>query len=691
MAVMMLLAAVPAASYVGLDLGLSASAASKVIKSGNCGENGSNVTFKLYDNGLLEISGKGAMKMYDGKAPYGIYTAVKDEYGDNYYVENKVKKLVIKNGVTSISTGAFGNFKKLTTVEMADTVTEIQMSAFAYCTSLSALSLSKGLQSIGGYAFSYCPSLAKVTIPDRVISIAEYAFWNCTVLKEVYIANSVKSIGYEAFSGCKNLSNIKMSDNVEEISGEAFVGTKYYNTAANWKNGVLYIGKALITANPKVVSGTCKIISGTKAIADNAFDSCTKLTGVVIPDAAASIGNYAFADCSKLSKITIPDSVKRIGTKILFSTAYSNNKTNWKNGLLYVGKKLVDANNTVTKAEIVAGTNTLSEGCFESTDITSVVLPDSITEIPDMAFAECYKLKSVKLPSKLKKIGLFAFSNCDSLKQITLPSSLTEIDDFAFYYTGIKKLTIPASVRIIGAQILGTTILNNNKNYTIKGYKNTVAEKYAVKNGYHFVSLGTHNHTFKVTKLTKATLTKDGQITKVCTGCNISVKTTIYKVSSIKLSATAYTYDGKVKTPSVIVKDSAGKTLKNGTDYTVKYSSGRKLPGTYKVAVAFKGNYSGSKTLSFSVSIGKVTGFKQVKQSGYKLSLQWNKVTGATGYEVFMYNTKSKKWVHVGTTQSTKMNFKSTTGTNQWRIRAKAVISNKTYYGPFSGTLTTKS
>ena len=159
---------------------------------------------------------------------------------------------------------------------------------------------------------------------------------------------------------------------------------------------------------------------------------------------------------------------------------------------------------------------------------------------------------------------------------------------------------------------------------------------------------------------------------------------------AVKLSATTYEYTGSAITPKVKVTY-GGKTLKNGTDYTVKYSSGRKLPGTYKVAVAFKGNYSGSKTLSFSVSIGKVTGFKQVKQSGYKLSLQWNKVTGATGYEVFMYNTKSKKWVHVGTTRSTKMNFKSTTGTNQWRIRAKAVISNKTYYGPFSGTLTTKS
>jgi uncharacterized protein YjdB len=81
----------------------------------------------------------------------------------------------------------------------------------------------------------------------------------------------------------------------------------------------------------------------------------------------------------------------------------------------------------------------------------------------------------------------------------------------------------------------------------------------------------------------------------------VDSKTTIKYVKTFTLSATSYTYDGKVKTPSVTVKDSSGKTLKKGTDYTVTYSSGRKNAGTYKVTIKMMGNYYGTKTLTFKI------------------------------------------------------------------------------------------
>ena len=101
-----------------------------------------------------------------------------------------------------------------------------------------------------------------------------------------------------------------------------------------------------------------------------------------------------------------------------------------------------------------------------------------------------------------------------------------------------------------------------------------------------------HTHTFDGGKVTKkATFTADGVKTYTCTSKDATKTEAIAKVSNVKLDKTSYTYDGKTKKPTVTVKDSKGKLLKNGTDYTVSYPSGRKNVGIYKVKVTLKGNY----------------------------------------------------------------------------------------------------
>ncbi len=117
-----------------------------------------------------------------------------------------------------------------------------------------------------------------------------------------------------------------------------------------------------------------------------------------------------------------------------------------------------------------------------------------------------------------------------------------------------------------------------------------------------------HSDTSKdIENFTQATMSADGQYEEVvkCESCKeeVSRKTVIIrKVSSVELSGTSYTYDGVVKTPSVKVKDSKGTVLTQDTDYTVTYASGRKNAGTYKVTVTMKGNYSGTKTVSFKIN-----------------------------------------------------------------------------------------
>ena len=110
----------------------------------------------------------------------------------------------------------------------------------------------------------------------------------------------------------------------------------------------------------------------------------------------------------------------------------------------------------------------------------------------------------------------------------------------------------------------------------------------------------TITHTYK-NVVTKATLSKDGNIAKKCSVCGkVASKTTIKYAKTFTLSSTSYTYNGYEKKPAVTVKDSSGKTI-SSSNYTVSYSSGRKNAGEYKVTVKMKGNYSGTKTLTFKI------------------------------------------------------------------------------------------
>lgn len=149
-----------------------------------------------------------------------------------------------------------------------------------------------------------------------------------------------------------------------------------------------------------------------------------------------------------------------------------------------------------------------------------------------------------------------------------------------------------------------------------------------------------HKHT-TTSKLTKATISKDGKIVKNCSVCKSTISTTtIPKISNIKLSTTAIVYNGKIQTPTVTVKDSKGKVLKKDTDYTIAYASGRKNVGRYSVKVTFKGNYSGTKILYFNI-IPKPTTLKSISAQSKGFTVNWNKqTTQTTGYQI-QYATKN--------------------------------------------------
>ena len=142
-------------------MGLSANAE----ESGTCGP---DLRWHLTDNGVLTISGKGEM--------YGYLYPKRAPWGDS---PEKVKRIIIGDGITTIGQAAFAGCSALTSVTIPNSVTTIGEYAFYGCKALTSVTIPNSVTEIGGHAFSDCSALTSVTIPNSVTEIGDYAFRGC--------------------------------------------------------------------------------------------------------------------------------------------------------------------------------------------------------------------------------------------------------------------------------------------------------------------------------------------------------------------------------------------------------------------------------------------------------------------------------------------------------------------------------
>ena len=192
-----------------------------------------------------------------------------------------------------------------------------------------------------------------------------------------------------------------------------------------------------------------------------------------------------------------------------------------------------------------------------------------------------------------------------------------------------------------------------------------------------------------------ATFAADGSKSIHCKNCKtISEAIAIPRINSVKISATAYTYSGGVKTPSVTVKDANGNALHNKTDYIVQYASGRKNVGTYKVIVTLKDNYSGKKTLSFTIN-PKGTAISSLSKSKKAFTAKWKKQSAQTSGYQLLYSTNSKfksrnKYVTVSSYKTTSKTIKKLAAKKKYyvKIRTYKNVSGKKYYSGWSAAKT---
>ena len=338
--------------------------------------------------------------------------------------------------------------KTVTEIIIPDNVTSISYQAFGYCSSLTSVVIGDGVTSIGNYAFCGCSSLTEVVIPDNVTRIGQGEFYKCSSLT-IYCETESQPSGWDIeWNLCDGSIDkyftcpVVWNCNENEVADDGYI----YAVIDGVRYGLYSDGTAKVVGQPRNIV-TANIAESVEykgntytvtSIGNYAFEYCSSLTEIVIPDNVTSVGDYAFRDCSSLTIYCKAES-QPSGWESNWSSAcpvvWNCNENEMANdGYIYaiINGVRYGLYSDETAKVVRQPRNIVTANIAESVEYQGITY--NVTSIGYYAFSGCSGLTEIIIPDSVTSIGYQAFYNCSSLTEIVIPDSVTSIGQGAFFY-----------------------------------------------------------------------------------------------------------------------------------------------------------------------------------------------------------------------------------------------------------------
>ena len=271
-------------------------------------------------------------------------------------------------------------------VVLPNTISAISEGAFRECSRLKSITMSSTVSKIESCTFMDCTALESIQLDDTILRIDTWAFSGCSQLKDIRLPDSLEYLETAVFQGCTGLTKISISDSNPYFTVDS-VGALYRTDAAHFGNPFSFCFQpALIKYPAQNIIDSYSLIQGTKEITEFAFEGCSNLIEIIIPDSVECIGESAFKDCISLQSLEIPKSLETICDSVFY-------------------------------------------GC---SNLSILELQGSFSEIPSQLFMNCSKLAYVSIPESITVIRYSAFQGCSSLTSIHAPHTVNTIERNTF-------------------------------------------------------------------------------------------------------------------------------------------------------------------------------------------------------------------------------------------------------------------
>ena len=450
------------------------------------------VTYTL-KKGTLTIKGKGAMP-------------AKMKFRRN----KKIKKVIIKKGVTSVSYEAFALCKNLNSVTIPSTVKTIGIRSF-YGTKISKITVPSKTKTIGQGAFGSCKSLKTIVMPgDFKLKLEEDTddkLWYVTSDQsavDTITFNTKLKLANVSYLSANNLVVAKNDPSYQSIEGVIYTKDGKGIVRVPQKRTELKIKEGCTEFNMQSV-----LYNSTDSEGDE-FNNCSKLKKIVIPSSVKSINKIKYktdrADACDMHVDTIEIAPKDFDANSLYALGSSLGKNITIESLMkllpdqitykdhmYITKDhgLLKYDGKDANVEIPEEITWIApEAFYRNETLKNVKLPSKITTIEENTFYGCSELEAVIIPDQVNMIGKSAFDECTVLKSVTFGKSLKVVKDHAFASVNIRNFTIPSGIQKIetgafaGINQIGTVTFEGSTKYVAAdAFMNSTGIKLVYKKG----------------------------------------------------------------------------------------------------------------------------------------------------------------------------------------------------------------